>query len=162
MAERTKRSGEAAGLPESGTVTVACKLPNGLILQLSYAEDVSEPVMGGGVKVSKRYRKGGQQVTLHPARVPFGEIPEYKVIGGYSITEGVDAQFFAEWLNQNEDSELVKNKLIFAYERDTTVAAVARENRGVKSGLEPVNPGRDDRMPKQIKPADRTDKDMVA
>ena len=152
----------AASLPESGVVTVACKLPCGLILQLCQMEEMREPIPGGGFKITTVARRIGDQVVLNPARVPFGVTPEYKIIGGYALTENVDAQFFAEWLRQNSDALIVKNKLIFAYEKDATVVAAAREHKSVQSGFEPINMNGDPRMPKDIRQADRTNADMAA
>jgi hypothetical protein len=151
----------AAGLPESGTVQVACKMPNGIKLRLFAMEDTLEPIAGGATRTVKRARAVGEPVTLNGNALAFGQIPEYKIIGGYAITEDVDAQFFAEWLRQNADSDIVKNRLVFAYEKASDLSAAARELRGQKSGLEPISQGGDARLPKDVRKVEKTDKEAA-
>jgi hypothetical protein len=102
------------------TVTVACKLPNGLQLKL----------------------EGKPPVELLGNSVPFGVAP--RDIGGYALTHGVDAEFFEAWITKYKDYEPVKRGLVFAYTKEQDARARALEMREEKSGLEPVdqrNPG---------------------
>jgi hypothetical protein len=103
-----------------GTVTVACKLANGLCLDL----------------------KGRERVIINGSAVPFG-MPSHP--DGYALTHGVDADFFVEWLSLYKDMDAVKKRFIFAYPKAADASAAAREMRDEKCGLEPLdpdNPGR--------------------
>lgn len=138
-------------LPESGNITVACKLPNGLILKLFEMRDTEELVMGGGVRtVSKAFQMDRTPVELTGSRSASQSILH---IGGYALTPNVDAQFFAEYLRQNYDSDIVQNRLIFAHESRDHIEGQAKDAAEVKSGLEPLNPDGDSRAPQRVKTA---------
>lgn len=129
-------------------VTVACKLPHGLVLRLFRMEEEAELVMGGGTRMRKVARPTGEQVVLHGNAVPFGTIPMHRIIGGYALTEGVDKDFFDAWLEQNKSAAYVRNGLVFAYEKAEATEGRARENASRLSGLEPLNKDGDPRVPK--------------
>lgn len=151
-------AGMIAGLPEDGTVTVACKLPNGLILRLFQMQDTEELVMGGGVRtVQKAFLMDHEPVKLRGCAAPFGS--PILTIGGYALTYNVDAQFFAEWLRQNYDADSVKNGLVFAQLERDHVEGQARDQEELQSGLQPLvksEDGGDLRDPnrKKVKTAD--------
>jgi hypothetical protein len=96
-------------------VTVACKLPNGLILELD-----------------------GVRVELAGPAVAWGVPP--RDVGGYALTHGVDADFFVRWMSVYKDYTPVKRGLIFACAKPQDAEARAREMKDEKSGLEPLNP----------------------
>jgi hypothetical protein len=98
-----------------GTVTVACKIPTGLVLQIFTMEDHDEPLFGGGVKTVKRAVKTSHPpVKINgPARYAGLDLP-HDIKGGCGLTYGVDADFFAEWLRLNRDEPYVKYGLVFA------------------------------------------------
>lgn len=98
------------------TVTVACKLPNGLLLEL----------------------QGEERVKLAGTAVPWGVAP--RDVGGYALTHNVDADFFARWLSVYKDYTPVKRGLIFAYPKSQDAQARALEMKNEKSGLEPIDP----------------------
>lgn len=107
-----------ASQPATGTatVTVGCKIPNGLHLDL-----------------------GGKRVTLNGSH-------SSRVIGGYGLTEGVPADFFEAWLQTYADSPAVTNGLVFAQENAADVRAQALDQADIRTGLEPLDPtkpGRD-------------------
>ncbi len=127
--------------PESPkTVNVACKLPNGLILHLDKLEEVTETVPGGSRTV-KRAVPLPERVTINGTAIKRGEMPAFVIKGGYAITQNVDGEFWDEWLKQNAESDLVKNKLIFAHGSAQHVAGQANELKDLKSGLQPLKPG---------------------
>lgn len=136
----------------TNTVTVACKLPSGIILRVFQMVEHSEPVMGGGSKKVKVAHQMGKSVRIRGFAVPFGATPAVPIVGGYGLTPNVDAEFFDLWLKQNADSEIVQNNLIFAHEKQADAAAQAAEQAEIRSGLEPIDPKR---LPKGIEPADR-------
>jgi hypothetical protein len=102
------------------TVTVACKLPNGLQLEL----------------------KGHPPVKLNGTAVHYGTPPV--AVNGVALTHNVDADFWARWSKEYKNYTPVRLGLIFAGANDSDVIAQAAELRDVKTGLEPLdqdNPG---------------------
>lgn len=121
-------------------VTVACKLPHGLVLQLARPEVVSEPVMGGGSRQSKQFRQFGEQITVHGVSHPQNAAPKAMIVGGYALTNEVSGQFWFEWLAQNKEHAAVKNHLLFAYEKEADAKDDAKDHAKVRSGLERLDP----------------------
>jgi hypothetical protein len=125
----------------SGKVTVACKIPTGLEIQLctktTYWEDTPS-----GAKERQRWDRGGPTIILRGTAVPNGAAPRgYRMpqmAGGYALTEGVDAAFFDEWMEQNKLNPLVVNKMVFAHSRRSETVAEARELKEVRSGFEAI------------------------
>jgi hypothetical protein len=126
-----------------GTVTVACKIPTGLILQTYIMEDHDEPLFGGGNKTIKRaVRSPHPPVKINgPARYAGLDLP-HDIKGGCGLTYNVDADFFAEWLRQNRDEPYVKNGLIFAQPsgKSGEIDGQIRDHRKQMSGMEPMDP----------------------
>lgn len=131
-------------------VVVACKLPHGLVLETCIETEVLEPVMGGGQKVVKRYRRSGKRVTLNGNAVAIGATASHRIVGGFALTEGVDKDFFEKWLEQNKDLPAVTNGLVFAFERDDMTTGKAKEFTGLRNGMEPMAQKGDPRAPKRI------------
>lgn len=92
------------------TVTVGCKLPNGLIIEV-----------------------GGQSVELNGANAS-------NIVGGHGITYDVDADFFNAWLEAHQDRDMVKNGFVFAHEEAKNTKAEAREKADNETKLEAINP----------------------
>ncbi|CCE07591.1 hypothetical protein BRAS3843_2290002 [Bradyrhizobium sp. STM 3843] len=126
---------------KNNVVTVACKLPNGLLLRNFKMVDDNE-VTPTGYRAIKRAEQVGETVQIHGAAVPKGETREYMIIGGYALTPNVDKDFFDEWMRQNKDHPAIKGGLIFANTRESMVTGQAKEQKAVLSGLEPLNPER--------------------
>lgn len=125
----------------SETVTVACKLPHGLFLDLvdpGVFKDVDPKVgvMARPVDPDNRVRING---AARPVGVPLPE-DAAQVVGGYALTPGVPKAFWDKWLAQNKDAPYVKQNLIFAAERAGSVVGEAKEKREIRSGLEGLNP----------------------
>lgn len=129
MAEPAPKSNSA------GRITVGCKLPHGLVLQLERAE--IKTAMNGAQE--KTHQWIGERVILNGSNTS-------GIIGGYGITRDVDAEFFAAWVRQNSDEKGVptfaplKAGLIFAIAAPAAVEQEARNRATVRSGLEPLNP----------------------
>jgi hypothetical protein len=100
----------------AGTVTVACRYPPGLHLEL----------------------KGHPRITVRGPSVAWGDPPH--AIGGFAMTHGVDADFMAAWLTANKELDMVKKNLIFTCPKPADAAAAATDLREAKSGLEPLDP----------------------
>jgi hypothetical protein len=72
-------------------VTVACRLPNGLTLQLSQV----------GRRYGPRYKVLGTRDEPSP--------------GGFALTRGVPRAFWEAWVEQNRGRDYVVHRHVFAY-----------------------------------------------
>jgi len=138
----------------SNTVTVACKFPAGVVLQLCRkVEFVEEGI--GGVRINRvRYDKEGRTFVVRGPAEPNGQTPKgYRrpvTEGGYALTHNIPADFWEKWLAQNQGNPLVENGMIFAAPDRDDAEAMARENAHLRSGFEPIVPDTDPRIPKSI------------
>lgn len=158
MVETTKKNegNTTANVSKSGTkVTVALKHPAGIYLQLYEMVEKDQLTAGGTFRSVKESVPVGERIRLNGTAHPFGAIPDYRIVAGYALTEGVDKEFFDKWMEQNKLSSLVKNELIFAYESAADTAAQASDGANVRSGLEPLAQSGDPRAPRRIETAER-------
>lgn len=112
----------AARVTTGATVTVACKMPNGMNLGKIHGPDKPDVILRG---------------SNHRLAV-----------GGYGLTHGIDADAFDKWREQHKFLPALKNNLIFAHSKPLSARAMAAEMADVKSGLEPLNgddPSKDER-----------------
>lgn len=136
-------NGRVANRTRSGFVTVGCKIPNGIILQLSTMEQSTEPVMGGGHRDVKVGRKIGEKYTVRGPSLKLGEIPAFVMAGGYALTVGlVPEDFWNEWVKQNADADIVRNRLIIAHRSVDDAESECTNNASLRTGLEPMDPNR--------------------
>lgn len=138
------------------TVTVACKFPPGLILQLQKPTTIQVPLMGGGFREVQEFHRVGDPVYIRGPAEAQGTVPKGyirpQIESGYAMTHGVDAAFFEEWLKQNAGTDLVRNKVVLAAPAGSEISAQARDNEARVTGFEPVNPDGDWRVPKPLNP----------
>lgn len=106
------------------TVSVACKLPHGLHIQLRKTEKTRDGEISQG---------HGPVVTLKGAN-------HHEAIAGHGITHGVDKEFFDAWLKQESGQPFVKNKLVFAQDREASAVAQAKEQAKNETGFEGIDP----------------------
>ena len=157
MSETNKKPGDEPGkVPAYGVmksaapgekVTVACKLPQGLVLQLYQEVEIDEPVMGGGVRRTKQHIPiPGKRVELAGTGYPINMTPYAPIVGakrpgageGFALTSGVDADFWNEWCRQNKGSPLLESGVLFADIKPVYVEGIAKERIDLRSGLEPL------------------------
>lgn len=133
------------------TVTVGCKTPNGLVLTLQTMQEVRYPVMGGGFTVEKQWRPDPnlKSYTIYGNRTPHGEQPRCLIVAGFAMTPGIPADFMAKWLEQNRNLEIVTAGLIMVHANTDRARGDAMEKKDLRSGLEPIRPGHDPRIPKR-------------
>ncbi len=128
--------------PGSGaTVTVASKLPHGLVLQLQEDMKLTQMFNGEPRDVIVKARVG-ECVVLKGFAYPVGAPPPVQLAGGYALTPNVPAEFWAKWLAQNAEHPAVKGGFVFAHEKADAAAGQARERKDVLSGFEPANPSK--------------------
>lgn len=97
-------------MAKNNTITVGCKLPNGLTIEIN-----------------------NQSITLNGAN-------SAALIGGHGITYDVDADLFNAWLEAHKDRDMVKNGFIFAHESSKDTKAEAKEKTGNATKLEALKP----------------------
>jgi hypothetical protein len=125
----TLKKPDAMPPQRSGEVcSVACKLPHGIELWLY--QDAGENKFGE--KVMER-RAGPVILNGTNAAAKGG-----KVIGGFGLTDGVDAEFMDAWLAANPEFPAVKNGLIFIGKREK-IRAEAKEKKDLQ-GIETIDP----------------------
>lgn len=140
----------------SATVTVASKLPMKLELQCSSKRTMQKKHMGQVWREDEYYKTGPSHViegTSYPAGTPPPNMPPRpQMESGYALTFNVDKSLWDAWLAENADSPMIKNRLVFAFEKLDSVRGKAREGKdSVDSGLGPLTPDSGDRrMPKKV------------
>ncbi len=122
------------------TVSVGCKIPNGLMLQLYRVETYDEQLMAGGTRKAKRAIPEGLPVKLNGCARRVGKDMPHQILMGAGITHGVDADFFNEWVRRNADSDVVKKGLVFSQTKPGEIEAQVKDHRTLKSGMEPIDP----------------------
>jgi hypothetical protein len=142
------------------TVTVACKLPNGLRLRIFKMREISEQAPGGPRTIEQSFQVGPTIVVRGPA-LPFGVVPSELIIGGYALTKDVPRDFWETWLEQNVDLDCVQKGLIFARKNTDDAVAKAKDRSTIKSGLEPLDPNKlpnlSDNRHVKLEPASNSD-----
>lgn len=134
---------------DSGTemVSIACKLPNGLILQVYRKVRRRIPAPAGAANEVDIYEPYGKQYRVHGCSHPQNMAPHCTIIGGYAITANIPKQHWEAWLAQHRDDDMVRNGLIFA-NSTTKIAGEAKEKKAIKSNLERLDPNK---LPGKIK-----------
>lgn len=146
----------------AATVTVGCRLPNGLVLQLFAMDDVTEAVPNGykSVKMARRldetYTLNGTAIDIE--KVKRGEMT-HLIFDGAALTSGIPKAFWDEWAETYKDSEFVKNGHVFAHATDDGARRMATERAGQRTGLEPIDPEHPELHQPGIRRGVRTDDD---
>ncbi len=151
-----REAGKTAG--STATVTVACKLPNGLWLRVFEWEEFDEPMYGGGFKRNKRSIETGRYMVRGPAH-PQQKAPTVALQSGYALTPGIPKEFWDKWLHDNRKTPMVEKGLIFAHENKQRVRDMAKDNKDVKTGLERIDP---EKLPKKLLMADEIKESVEA
>lgn len=99
------------------TCIVGCKLPHGLQCQI-FSDD--------GKRVVASYTIKGMN--------------DARIVGGYGLTEGIPAEFMADWLKRNENHPAVKNGSIFMHTDVRSAERRAKDGRELRTGIEPIDP----------------------
>lgn len=134
-------------------VVVACKLPHGLRLRLFKEHEERELVMGGGSRAVKVHRALPGSVVVNGVRqAQFGQLTMARIVGGYALTEGVDKDFFDEWMRQNRENPVVVEGLIHGAENADMAVGKAKEQAELRHGLEPLNKDGDPRARRSANP----------
>jgi hypothetical protein len=111
-------------MPE--VVSVGCKLPNGLHLDIR----ADKP----------KDWKNGDPMPPVTQRITLKGRNEARVIGGDGITENVPKDVFDRWMAEHKDYAPVAKGLIFTHAKTAGVEAMAAERVDLKTGFEPTDP----------------------
>ena len=132
------------------TVTVACKLPGGLLLRCFQQYKEEEPQRDGRTKTVKVWRpiptmqfavRGTWVGSAGQAFAKGNPAVAELLPGGYCLTHGVPKDIWDMWYSQNKDTPIVQKRVIFAVASSYSDAVgEAQKGRAVRSGLEPVDP----------------------
>ncbi|QCE32893.1 hypothetical protein FAI41_04410 [Acetobacteraceae bacterium] len=120
-------------------ITVFCRLPNGIILSLFPEGEAQRRASSNKNKnlVLNPMREIGK-ITLNGATdSSSGYIAERNLMLGKAGRTLVDKDFWEAWLRQNENSDLVRENLIFAEAKSSKGEAKLKEFATEKTGLEP-------------------------
>ncbi len=126
------------------TVTVCCGLPGGLVARLFTFEDVRVPhaASPSGWITERRSKEVARCEFVGAVVKPAPGAPTLPAARvGYGLTFNVDESFWAKWLEQNKDSDLVRNRIVFAHRKRDAARGEAkeRETGGARTGFEPMN-----------------------
>jgi hypothetical protein len=160
------------------TVTVACNLPTGLLLQI-YNIEIAERTLPNGNVITENHATlnldHGQWYVHGPVnfnslaasgrevnadfRVIRGDVPD----GGYALTPGIPRDFWEQWERDNARSPLITGKHVFAASSESRAVGQAKEYREFKSGFQGLNQAGDYRVPngKLIRKFDHNDNVVV-
>ena len=130
-------------------VTVACKHPNGIVLQLYKPKEVRQENRGT-VIIEIQYLADGDSFTVDGPAAPRGQQHNKIIVGGFALTSNVPKDFWDEWYDANKDTYLVRSSEIAGFARRADAIAWCREHKSVTSGFEPLNPHGDPRAPKPL------------
>ena len=132
-----------ASRPATGTdtVTFACKHPPGLLLRVFEPSSKSVPIIGkpGQMEQQPVGRAIGDPFLVFGPATPFGERPRALIVGGYAMTPGVPRELAETWMEQNKDSAMVRNRLVFISKDKESFEDEAEELTETRSGFEPID-----------------------
>lgn len=139
------KSKKVAGAAQS-TVFVVSRVTRGLYLQLFTIVEQKVRVMGGGMDVQKMPMRLPEKVRIKPTTLGHGLIPNYPIVDGWSITEGVPSDFWRKWLEQNPELDIVKSGMIAAFDSEVDARRYAKDRPFMRTGLEPLAQEKDPRV----------------
>lgn len=133
---------DAAITTSRKTVTVGCKLPAGMILELDNEVMVASAMTGG--KEVKTFVPSGRTVELIGSNAMSDSSPQNKLIGenggrvvmGCGLTE-VEADFWNEWSAQKKGFPPLTLGMIFATPTANDARNEAKSRASLKTGMEP-------------------------
>ncbi len=139
--------GDAAPIGTDVSVTIACKLPNGMLLQLFDIREVTETGPGGYRHTHKLAtpRREEQYVVRGTGEFRgFDSKKAHDLVAGYALTHGIPKKFWDAWVKQTgQYLDAVTNRFIFAYAKPADAAAAAKDvgsDRTQRTGFEPLDP----------------------
>lgn len=120
----------------TATVTIGCKLPHGLWLELITLPDAD---------IAKQTRvpaPTGPRVKLNGANTLRIQDPVSPVnpANGRFATTVIEKSFWDKWYERNKELEFMKIGAVFVVADEKTAKAIAEERKDLKTGFEPIVP----------------------
>lgn len=123
-------------------VTVACSLPNGLIIEEFREEDAIEPNPMGGRPV-KIWRRTGKRYKIPGAALqPPGSVRQNApMMSGYALKR-IPKSVWEHFVKLNHDADVLKSGCLFAHVDHHQVGdqAIEQQREGFKTGFDPLDP----------------------
>ena len=141
----TEGTREASG----DTMSVACKVPMGLILRVHRKVMMPHKTTEGMIRDVPEYHQFGKEYMVYGPSHPQNAGPHCTIIGDYAITHGIPTEVWNLWSQQHRGDMMVINRMIFAYSSNK-IAGAAKEHAELKSGLERLDSSR---LPKNLVPS---------
>jgi hypothetical protein len=137
----------------TATVTVACKLPHGLLCRVHKEVEQEETIPGGTRKI-KLWFPTGEEFRLNGNAYPQNVGPKVPIEHGFALTHGVPKDLWDAWLKQNRMLPAVREGMIFAQGSAAKAVDEAKEKKGIRTGFERLDPNNLPAEFSQIKTAD--------
>lgn len=140
------------------TVSIASRLEHDIIIHLDIPREQVETGQFGSKVITANHPDENNSVMISGKQRPRGEIPENyrlpEMINGCAITRNVPAELWEKWrdevLKGPGIGDAIRNGVISVYVDDASLRDGAKDHKDVLSGLEPINPTQDHRVPKPI------------
>lgn len=120
------------------TVTVICRMPSGLALDLYDDADLKARAASAAPVMTPPTPKA--TVRLHGARRDPRYHPKENVMLGMGGRTEVDADFWEAWTKQNANFQPLKSGLIFAAAKEADAVAELADRGQSRTGLEGLDP----------------------
>ena len=134
------------------TVTVASKLPHGLIIRLHRMEDFPVRKPDGSTVMEKRAVEiDNTRVEIKGANSLLQEQPKMPMGVPFVLTHGVPKDIWDAWMFEFRDSDMVRNGLIFAASTTARADDQAKEQKGIRTGFEAIDPAHPEKHQPRIK-----------
>lgn len=150
----TKLPGASAIPASRATITVASKIDMDIEIRLCKPKEARVTGQFGSTveTINVPY---GESYVIRGTSYPVGTVPkgfrkQPELAEDYALTHGIPADWFKEWLEQNAETDMVKNRMIFAAADSSEVESIGSDFRKLTSGLGPMVPDTDPRNPKPL------------
>lgn len=144
---------QASVVKSSGaTVTVGCKVQNGLRMRIGEFEEETK-IIGGATRTYKIWRPFAKTyVAKGPRRLMEVDTLPPPTVNGYVLTSGIPADFMDIFMRDNAEADYVKNRMLIVISRqgEEEVQAATREGRDLRTGMEPLAQNDDTRVPRKV------------
>jgi hypothetical protein len=120
------------------TVTVGCKIPNGIKLQLRHPshDNGRGEMVAGPVKAEFTLKGPSRPLNIMP-----DSFAAELASGGFGLTE-IPEDFWLEWVSGNLTLDMVAKGFIFAEDDHASAVDHAKDNKDVRTGMEPADPNK--------------------
>ena len=129
-------------------LTIACKIPMGMRLQVCKKVIMPRKTEGGLIRDTEEYHRFGKEYIVYGPAHPQNMGPHCTIIGDYALTPNIPKEHYDLWYSQHRNDPMVLSRAIFA-NSSNKINGEAKEYRATKSGLERLD---STKLPKGMKP----------